>query len=127
MSKTKSKQENATQEKAGGDCPRTHCSPSYSDTPETDEEAFVATYDYWESVDVVRISVSERLERERNEARNMLRKAVDNLSHGYECRGALRPNDCRCGYMGLLYAVEKLSLENDQGDGSPDTKTQPTR
>lgn len=97
---------------AGSGCPDTACSPSYSDTPETDAEAFVATYDYWESVDVVRISFAERLERERNEARDMLRKAVANLSHGYECPGALRPNDCRCGYMGLLYAAEKLSSDN---------------
>ena len=79
-----------------------------NETPETDEEAFVATYDYWESVDVVRVSFAERLECERNEARDMLRKAVANLSHGSECLGSLRPNDCQCGYMGLLYAVEKM-------------------
>ena len=79
-----------------------------NETPETDEEAFVATYDYWESVDVVRVSFAERLECERNEARDMLRKAVANLSHGIECLGSLRPNDCQCGYMGLLYAVEKM-------------------
>ena len=96
------------------------CSPSYSDTPETDAEAFVATYDYWESVDVVIISVAERLERERNEARSLLRKAVANLRHGYGCEGALRPNDCRCGYMGLLYAVEKLSLENAEAQAPAD-------
>ena len=76
-------------------------------TPETDEEAFVA-YDYWEAVDVVPVSFAERLECERNEARDMLRKAVANLSHGRECQGSLRPNDCQCGYMGLLYAVEKM-------------------
>jgi hypothetical protein len=53
-----------------------------------------------------------RLKSERNEARDMLRKAGTNLGHGYECRGALRPHDCRCGYMGLLYAVENFSLPN---------------
>ena len=79
-----------------------------NETPETDEEAFVATYDYWETVDVVLVSFAERLECERNEAREMLRKAVANLSHGSECQGSLRPNDCQCGYMGLLYAVEKM-------------------
>ena len=79
-----------------------------NETPETDEEAFVATYDYWETVDVVLVSFAERLERERNEAREMLRKAVANLSHGRECQGSLRPNDCQCGYMGMLYAVEKM-------------------
>jgi hypothetical protein len=40
-----------------------------SDTPECDDEAFVATYDYWESCDVVKLVFAERLERERNEAR----------------------------------------------------------
>ena len=38
MKKTKSKPENAPQEKDGGDCPLTPCSPS-SDTPETDDLA----------------------------------------------------------------------------------------
>ena len=76
-------------------------------TPETDEEAFIA-YDYWGAVDVVLVSFAERLECERNEARDMLRKAVANLSHGSECLGSLRPNNCQCGYMGLLYAVEKM-------------------
>ena len=84
------------------------CPECLNETPETDEEAFVATYDYWETVDVVLVSFAERLERERNEAWDMLRKAVANLSHGRECSGALRPNNCQCGYMKLLYAVEKM-------------------
>ncbi len=40
-----------------------------SDTPETDSCAFVATRNNSECVDVVEIATSERLERERNEAR----------------------------------------------------------
>jgi hypothetical protein len=40
-----------------------------SETPESDKEAFVATYDYWKSTDAVRLKFSERMERERNQAR----------------------------------------------------------
>lgn len=76
-------------------------------TPET--EAVLGLYN--ETVtkdDLVLAHFARRMERERNEAREMLRKAVANLSHGHECLGSLRPNDCQCGYMGLLYVVEKM-------------------
>ena len=75
-------------------------------TPETDRKTTDIIGFY--SCSTVPASFAKRLERERNEAREMLRKAVANLSHGRECQGSLRPNDCQCGYMGLLYAVEKM-------------------
>jgi hypothetical protein len=49
-------------------------------TPETDAEAFVATYDYFEKVDVVLVSFAERLERERDEAREQLTQAIGSRS-----------------------------------------------
>jgi len=50
-------------------CQRNQNRMNENETPETDEEAFVATYDYWEAVDVVRVSFAERLEIERNQLR----------------------------------------------------------
>jgi hypothetical protein len=49
-------------------------------TPETDAEAFVATYDYFEKVDVVLVSFAERLERQRDEAREQLTQAIGSRS-----------------------------------------------
>jgi len=51
--------------------------PDLEPKPETDEEAFVATYDYWEAVDVGRVSFAERLELERNQLRIKNEKLID--------------------------------------------------
>jgi hypothetical protein len=57
------------QERESRMCQRNQNRMNENETPETDEEAFVATYDYWEAVDVVRVSFAERLEIERNQLR----------------------------------------------------------
>jgi hypothetical protein len=89
----------------------TACNPS-SLTPETDA---IADEIYARGIRVSEIKMlqhAQKMERERNEAHQLLRKAIDGLSHGNGCQGSLRPNDCRCGYMGPLYTVEKFSSAN---------------
>ena len=71
-----------------------------SETPESDEEAFVATYDYWENMDVVRLKFAERMERERNQAR---------FAAGYWRRVAAK----NAGYTEQEY--DRLLWENPYG------------
>ena len=80
-----------------------------SDTPESDRAMFdcqpgnpMIKDGSW----VVRVQEMRRMERERDEARALVKKAVTNLGHNRVCPGAFRPQDCKCGYMGLLYEVE---------------------
>ena len=72
-----------------------------SDTPETNA--------VWEDKSRNILGHAKTMERERDHARGLLRKAVESLSHAPGCEGAFRPHDCPCGYMGLLYEVEKFS------------------
>ena len=64
-------------EKAGGDCPRTPCSPSDSDTPDTD--AVTGSANVWNAFEEEIIALARKLERQRDE----LAEALQEMRYGH--------------------------------------------
>lgn len=73
--------------------------------------------EYQPEIDLCIEAAIKGLIEQRDEARKLFIEAVSNLRHGDKCEGAFRPNNCKCGYMGLLYEAERF--QKDQPQASP--------